>query len=69
MDNLTITELDLDVIESKELIKLALIFTKNRSDIFMKTELMKQTTYTETDIERLTDNYIYFDKLSLKGDK
>ena len=52
-----------------ELIKLALIFTRNRSDVFMKTELMKQTTYTETDIERLTDNYINFNELSLKGGK
>lgn len=69
MDNLTINELDLDVIESKELIKLALIFTKNRSDIFMNTQLMKDTTYTHMDIKRLADNYIYFDKLSLKGDK
>jgi hypothetical protein len=49
-----------------ELIKLALIFTKNRSDVFINTELMKQTTYTKTDIRRLADNYINFDKLSLK---
>lgn len=49
-----------------ELIKLALIFTRNRSDVFMNTELMKQTTYTETDIKRLTDNYINSNKLSLE---
>jgi hypothetical protein len=52
-----------------ELIKLALIFTRNRSNMFMNTELMKQTTYTQTELHNLTNNYVNSNKLSLEGDK
>lgn len=58
----------MDKLDSIELIKLALIFTRNNSDKFFKTDLMKQTTYNETELHNLTDNYINSNKLSmLKG--
>ena len=57
----------MDKLDSIELIKLALIFTRNNSDKFFKTDLMKQTTYNETELHNLTDNYINSNKLSLKS--
>ncbi len=55
-----------DEVNAKCLIELALIYARNNSDKFIKTDLLKQTTYTETDIERLTNNYINHNKVSLK---
>jgi hypothetical protein len=37
--------------------------------MFMNTELMKQTTYTQTELHNLTNNYVNSNKLSLEGDK
>lgn len=59
----------MDKLDSIELIKLALIFTRNNSDKFFKTDLMKQTTYKETELHNLTNNYINSNKLSLEGGK
>lgn len=51
---------------AKCLIDLALIFARNNADQFMKTNLLKQTTYTHADLERLVRNYIHHNKLSIE---
>ena len=55
-----------DKLNSVELVKLALIFTRNNSDKFFKTHLMKQTNYTSEELENLTNNYVSSNKLSLE---
>ena len=55
-----------DELNSIELVKLALIFTRNNSDEFFKTNLMKQTNYTYEELENLTNNYVSSSKLSLE---
>tara|TARA_S200002703_G_scaffold108927_1_gene94714 strand:+ start:483 stop:689 length:207 start_codon:yes stop_codon:yes gene_type:complete len=56
----------IDQQNAKSLIDLALIYARNNSDKFLKTNLLKQTTFTETDLERLTDNYINHSILSIQ---
>ncbi len=55
-----------DELNSIELVKLALIFTRNNSNEFFKTNLMKQTNYTSEELENLTNNYVSSNKLSLE---
>jgi len=55
-----------DELNSIELVKLALIFTRNNSNEFFKTNLMKQTNYTSEELENLTNNYVSSSKLSLE---
>tara|TARA_R100001460_G_scaffold90841_1_gene132561 strand:+ start:517 stop:702 length:186 start_codon:yes stop_codon:yes gene_type:complete len=55
-----------DKLNSIELVKLALIFTRNNSEEFFKTCLMKQTNYTSEELENLTNNYVSSNKLSLE---
>ena len=59
----------MDKVNAIELIKLALIFARNNSDKFFETDLMKKTTFKETELHTLTNNYINSNKLSLKGSK
>ena len=55
-----------DELNSIELVKLALIFTRNNIDEFFKTSLMKETNYTYEELENLTNNYVSSSKLSLE---
>ncbi len=55
-----------DELNSIELVKLALIFTRNNSNEFFKTNLMKQTNYTSEELANLTNNYVSSNKLSLE---
>lgn len=55
-----------DELNSIELVKLALIFTRNNSNEFFKTNLMKQTNYTSEELDNLTNNYVSTNKLSLE---
>ena len=55
-----------DRINSKGLIDLALIFAKQNMTMFFNTQLMKQTTYTEVDIDRVVDNFINDNTASLE---
>jgi|TARA_R100001530_G_C4266101_1_gene141831 hypothetical protein len=48
------------------LIQLALIFARNNSNEFFSTKLMEETTYKPHELERLTSNYIYHNKLSIE---
>jgi len=48
------------------LIQMALIFARNNSNKFFSTGLMKATTYEQHHLERLTNNYINHNKLSIK---
>ena len=48
------------------LIQMALIFARNNSNEFFSTKLMKETTYEQHHLERLTNNYINHNKLSIK---
>ena len=50
-----------------ELIKLALIYTRNNSDDFLETRLMKMTNYNELELHNLTNNFVYYEKASFKG--
>ena len=55
-----------DQINAIELIKLALIFARNNSNEFFSTRLMKATTYEPHELDTLTNNYIYYNKVSIK---
>ena len=55
-----------DRINSKGLIDLALIFARNNMEMFFDSQLMKQTTYTEVDMDRLVDNFINNNTASLE---
>ena len=55
-----------DELNSIELVKLALIFTRNNSNEFFKNNLMKQTNYTSEELDNLTNNYVSTNKLSLE---
>jgi hypothetical protein len=55
-----------DELNSIELVKLALIYTRNNSNEFFKTNLMKQTNYTSEELANLTNNYVSSNKLSLE---
>jgi len=59
-------QINYDKENSVELIKLALIFARNNSNQFFKTRLLKQTSYKHNELDNLTDNYIFDNKLSLK---
>ena len=48
------------------LIQQALIFARNNSNEFFSTKLMKETTFEQHHLERLTNNYINHNKLSIK---
>ena len=48
------------------LIQMALIFARNNSNEFFSTKLMKETTHEQHHLERLTNNYINHNKLSIK---
>jgi len=55
-----------DRINAKGLIDLALIFARNNMEMFFNSQLMKQTTYTEVDMDRLVDNFINDNTASLE---
>jgi len=55
-----------DRINSKGLIDLALIFARNNMKMFFDSQLMKQTTYTEVEMDRLVDNFINKNTASLE---
>tara|TARA_R100001510_G_scaffold54863_1_gene58062 strand:- start:27 stop:386 length:360 start_codon:yes stop_codon:yes gene_type:complete len=57
---------DEDEINAIGLIQQALIFTRNNSNKFFSTGLMKATTYEQHHLERLTNNYINHNKLSIE---
>lgn len=54
-----------DTINAEMLNDLALIYAKNNIDDFFKTKLVEETTYTQKDLYRLLDNFLYHRKLSL----
>ncbi len=56
-----------DTQEAIELIKLALIYTRNNSDDFLGTRLMKMTNYNELELHNLTNNFVHYDRASFKG--
>lgn len=60
------TKKNIDEINAKGLIDLTLIFARNNSNEFFKTDLLKQTTYTHKDIETLTNNYVLNNLISLE---
>jgi hypothetical protein len=60
------TKKNIDEINAKGLIDLALIFARNNGNEFFKTDLLKQTTYTHKDIETLTNNYVLNNLISLE---
>lgn len=60
------TKKNIDEINAKGLIDLALIFARNNSNEFFKTDLLKQTTYTHKDIDILTNNYVLNNLISLE---
>lgn len=60
------TKKNIDEINAKGLINLALIFARNNSNEFFKTDLLKQTTYTHKDIDILTNNYVLNNLISLE---
>jgi|TARA_R100001460_G_scaffold35483_6_gene68238 hypothetical protein len=47
-----------DKVNAKGLIDLALIFARNNMQSFFESDLMKHTTYSEVDMDRLVDNFI-----------
>jgi len=55
-----------DRINSKGLIDLALIFARNNMEMFFDSQLMKQTTYTEVEMDRLVDNFVNHNTASLE---
>ena len=55
-----------DRVNAKGLIDLALIFATNNMEMFFDTQLMKNTTYTIVDMDRLVDNFIYDSTASLE---
>lgn len=55
-----------DRINAKGLIDLALIFARNNMEMFFDTQLMKNTTYTEVEMDRLVDNFINYKTASLE---
>ena len=55
-----------DRTNAKGLIDLALIFARNNMEMFFDTQLMKQTTYTEVEMDRLVDNFINDNTASLQ---
>ena len=55
-----------DRINAKGLIDLALIFARQNMEMFFNTQLMKQTTYTEVEMDRLVDNFINNNTASLE---
>lgn len=59
-------QINYDKENSVELIKLALIFARNNSNEFFKTRLVKQTSFKHNELDNLTDNYIFDNKLSLE---
>ena len=58
--------MDIEKQNAIELIKLALIFTRNNSNDFFKTNLMKHTTYQHHELDNLTDNYVNHEKINLQ---
>jgi hypothetical protein len=60
-------QIDYDKENSVELIKLALIFARNNSNEFFKSRLVKQTSFKHNELDNLTDNYIFDNKLSLES--
>lgn len=59
-------QINYDKENSVELVKLALIFARNNSNEFFKSRLVKQTSFKHNELDNLTDNYIYDNKLSLE---
>ena len=57
---------NVDEINAVGLIQMALIFARNNSDKFFSTKLMKETNYKPHELETLTSNYIYHNKLSIE---
>lgn len=55
-----------DRINAKGLIDLTLIFARNNMEMFFDTQLMKQTTYTGVEMDRLVDNFINNNTASLQ---
>ena len=55
-----------DRVNAKGLIDLALIFARQNMEMFFNTQLMKQTTYTEVEMDRLVDNFINNNTASLE---
>lgn len=55
-----------DRINAKGLIDMALIFARNNMEMFFDSQLMKQTTYTEVEMDRLVDNFINHNTASLE---
>ena len=55
-----------DSINAKGLIDMALIFARNNMEMFFDSQLMKQTTYTEVEMDRLVDNFINHNTASLE---
>ena len=55
-----------DRINAKGLIDLALIFARNNMEMFFDTQLMKNTTYTIVEMDRLVDNFINDNTASLE---
>ena len=51
---------------AKGLIDLALIFTRNNMPMFFESNLMKQTKYSEVDMDRLVDNFVNTGTASLE---
>jgi len=55
-----------DRVNAKGLIDLALIFARNNMEMFFDTQLMKNTTYTIVEMDRLVDNFINDNTASLE---
>jgi len=64
--NKELNNMNIEKQNAVELIKLALIFARNNSNDFFKSNLMKHTTYQQHELDNLTDNYVNYEKISLQ---
>jgi len=61
--------MDIEKQNAIELVKLALIFARNNSNDFFKSNLMKHTTYEQHELDNLTDNYVKYEKINLQREE